>query len=141
MSNIGIQVLRTIDKLDKIGRDGVVDLLQKPVSEFGADLDPVRAALIGMFLDTGSDSNGQTLENIGVFFQSVARVRSRLDLMVALEDREVEPGVTAWDRLLCLPCNDDETWRDGGRPANIAWALDDIVKAMHKAPEENKAAD
>jgi len=43
MTDIEIQILRTVDKVDKIGVCGVIDLLQKPAEQFGAGLDlPVR---------------------------------------------------------------------------------------------------
>lgn len=127
-----LQVLRSIDKFDKIGRDGVVALLQKPVDEFGANLDPVRAELVGMYLDTTGATNEETLDNIGAFFKRAARVRTRLDLMVMLEEAVEPGGKTKWDRLLAMPTNEDQTWNDGGRPANIAWALDDMVLALTK---------
>ena len=52
-----LQALRCIDKFDKIGRDGVVELLQKPPEEFGANLDPVSAGVIGLLLDTAGKTN------------------------------------------------------------------------------------
>lgn len=125
-----LQVLRSIDKFDKIGRDGVVALLQKPVEEFGANLDPIRAELIGMFLDTRGDTNEETLNNISLFFKHAGRVRTRLDLMVMLEEAVEPDGKTKWDHLLAMRANEDQTWSNGGRPANIAWALDDMVKVL-----------
>lgn len=125
-----LQTLRTIDKFDKIGRDGVVDLLQKDTDEFGANLDPVSAGLIGLFLDTDGATNEETLDNVKKFFKHAGRVRSRLQLMIALEETVDSDGKTKWDRLLEMQPNDDESWNDGGRPANIAWALDDMVEVM-----------
>lgn len=126
-----LQVLRTIDKFDKIGRDGVVALLQKPVEEFGAGLDPVRAELVGLFLDTKGATNEETLNNMRAFFKHAGLVRTRLDLMVMLEEAVEADGTTKWDRLLALRANEDQTWSDGGRPANIAWALDDMVLVLN----------
>lgn len=125
-----LQVLRTIDKFDKIGRDGVVELLQKPVAEFGAALDPVRAGLIGLFMDVDGSSSEQTVDKIGRFFGHAKKVGTRLDLMGVLEGAADDSGRTAWDRLLDMPQNEDETWKDGGRPANIGWALDDILELV-----------
>ena len=125
-----LQVMRSIDKFDKIGRDGVVELLQKPDDEFGANLDPVRAELVGMFLDTKGETNEEAFVNLSKFFMQSSRVRTRLDLMCVL-DEAVEPdGRTKWDRLLSMPTTEDQTWRDGCRPANIAWALDDMVNSL-----------
>ncbi len=130
-----LQVLRTIDKFDKIGRDGVVELLQKPVAEFGAALDPVRAGLIGLFMDVNGSSNEQTVQDIGRFFGHAKKVGSRLEMMAVLEETVDDGGITAWDRLLDMPQNEDETWNDGGRPANIGWALDDILELAAKSGE------
>jgi hypothetical protein len=43
-------------------------------------------------------------------------------------------GTTMWDRLLAMTPNDDETWERGGRPKNIAWALDDMLGAIGRTP-------
>lgn len=125
-----LQALRSIDKFDKIGRGGVVELLQKPEEEFGANLDPVQAELIGMFLDVNGATNEETLNNMAEFFQHAGRIRTRVDLMVLLDSSEDASGKTKWDHLLAMRTNEDQTWRDGARPANVAWALDDMVKAL-----------
>jgi len=127
MRGTEIQILRTVDKVDKIGVSGVIGLLQKPAEGFGAGLDPVRAELIGSFLNSRSATNGETLENLRAFFPHASLVVRRLRLLVLLEDME---GETAFDRLLAMRPNDDQTWTDGGRPANIAWALDDLADAI-----------
>lgn len=129
MSEQQIQILRCIDKADKIGRDGVVALLQQPAEDYGAGLDPVRANLIGLYLDTKGETDEATIENLSKFFARASRVRARLDMMANLEEIEASDGTTAWDRLLAMPANTDQTWNNGGRPENIAWALDDLVKA------------
>lgn len=71
-----IQILRTVDKLDKIGVPGVIDLLQKPAEKFGANLDPVRAELVGSFLNSRGATNGETLENLRAFFPHASLVAS-----------------------------------------------------------------
>jgi hypothetical protein len=122
-----MQILRSIDKHDKIGTDGVVALLQKPETEFGAGLDPVRAALIGAFLNARGPDNAATLANLQAFFLHATRVNRRLQLLVAMDRGD---GETALDRLLAMPPNANNTWENGGRPFNIAWALDDIADAL-----------
>ena len=124
------QVLRTIDKADKIGVAGVVELLQRPVEDFGAGLDPVRAALIGRFLETKGDTNEQTLANMRAWFDHAPQVMRRLDLAVTLDEIAVG-NRTALDVILALPARSDQTWSDGGRPANIGIALDDMIAAMN----------
>lgn len=127
-----LQVLRTLDKFDAIGRDGVVELLQKPAAEFGADLDPVQAGLVGLFLDCSGTSNKQTIDKVKRWFANARNVRSRVDMMALLEGHG--EGETAFDRLLRMPANDDNTWSDGRRPRNIAWALDDLATALASMP-------
>jgi hypothetical protein len=121
------QVLRTIDKHDKIGTEGVVALLQKPPAEFGASLDPVTAGLVGQFLSIKGATNEETLDRLRSFFTHAGRVSSRLRLMAELERAETALGVTKWDELLDMPPNGNQTWDNGGRPENIGWALDDIL--------------
>lgn len=130
MNDRYLQVLRSIDKFDKIGRDGVLSLLQKPVEEFGANLDPVSAGIVGLFLDTSGETNDQTISNMMEFFKHASKVRCRLEVMAVLEESIEDDGKTAWDRLLAMRTNADETWNNDGRPANIAWALDDMVIAL-----------
>ena len=140
MTDIEMQILRTVDKVDKIGVCGVIDLLQKPAEQFGAGLDPVRAELVGSFLTARGATNGQTLENLRAWFPRADLVTRRVKLLVLLEDME---GETALDRLLSLRPNDDQTWANDGRPANIAWALDDLAHAMtcaHAALAQNGGA-
>jgi hypothetical protein len=125
-----VQVLRTIDKYDKIGEEGIEVLLQKPLEEFGANLDPIRAELITRFVAVKGVNNSDTLDKMSKSLEHCGKVMARVNLMAAL-DSIVDCGEkTAWDRLLETRRNDDETWTDGGRPANIGWALDDIIEAM-----------
>jgi hypothetical protein len=133
-----LQILRTIDKLDKLGKDGVVELLQKPESEFGAGLDVISANLIGLFLDNGQGkTNEQTIERMSSYLKHAIKVKSRIDLMVALEENILEDGQTSWDKLLAMPANKDETWNNKGRPNNIGWALDDLIKAFRENIHSN----
>lgn len=55
-------------------------------------------------------------------------VTNRLDLLESLSDEAV-------DYLSNLPANSDNTWRDGGRPANINWALDGVVEYVRGSAE------
>jgi len=126
-----LQVLRTIDKADRIGIPATVDLLQQPIAAFGADLDPIQASLIGLFLDTKEKDGDDPIGHMRAFFSGAARVMARVDMMAFLDQQPPDAdGKTALDRLLAIPQNDDETWNAGGRPKNIAWALDDLVRAM-----------
>lgn len=117
------QVLREIDKADKIGRDGVFAMLTTGRTDAsgafvkGVGMQPFQAEFICSAVFGGG-------------LDHTARIVLRVDLMAALDRGD---GETAWDRLLSMPANDDETWRNGGRPRNIGWALDDIVAAIAKA--------
>lgn len=127
MTNIQyIQICRSIDKFDKIGRDGVVFLLQKPIEEFGANISPVHAELIGRFLDI------KCISDLNAYFKYAQHIRTRLDLMVLLEKTIESDNITKWDQLLAMPSNEDQTWSNGGRPANIAWALDDMIAVIRR---------
>ena len=122
-----LQVFRTIDKFDKLGKDGVIELIQKPVSEFGANLMPWQAVLIGEIFDTKGAFNNETLSNLSKYMKRVGMVSARFKLMTFLEENVGNDRLTAWDRLLGMKPNVNETWDFGGRPANIAWAIDDII--------------
>ena len=126
------QVLRTLDKADKIGVDGFIALLQEPPEKFGAGLDRFRAEWIGSFRRCTGRDNDETIANLRAWFEIAPTIRRRLDLMCALAKQTDAGGTTAWDRLLNMPDNDDQSWRDGGRPANIGWALDDLGAALAK---------
>lgn len=145
MSPENLQVLRTIDKHDRIGTAGVVELLQKPVEEFGAGLMGWQAILIGDFLETKSPDfdDSKPLANISAWFGRASMVKSRILFMAELERRIVDPatGETAWDRLLAMEARADQTWNDGGRPANIAWALDDLLDVAGRIARKNEQED
>lgn len=127
-----IQVLRTIDKFDKIGADGVEELLQKSQEEYGAGLDKVRAKMVVEFLTCKGETNDKTLENMKRWFRLMPIIKRRLDLIDYLETEEISPDYTKWDQLLDMPTNEDETWSGNGRPKNIAYTLDDILMFLDK---------
>ena len=145
-----LQVLRVMDKHDKLGTQGVVTELQKPQADFGAGLDPARARMIGAFLDTKGADNSETLANMREWFlraaakQQAAKlmmesplVVSRCQMMCVLDDDVLAPdGQTGLDYFLSLPVNTNETWDDGGRPNNIGWMLDDLLGEARKAGVE-----
>lgn len=141
MNSMEIQVLRTIDKFDRIGRDGVVELLQKPEGEFGAGLDPVRAELVGQLFDTKGQTNRETLENLTRYIKHAGRVGLRLRIMTYLETQEIKDGYTMWDRLIDMPTSPDETWQNGMRPENLGWALDDIAALIATLVRRDDAPD
>ncbi len=129
--NQKLQTLRTIDKFDKIGRDGVVELLQKPEAEFGANLMEWQANLIGEYLDMKGATNEETLANLKTFLPRATRISNRFKLIAAMQ------MAGKFDDFLALKTNADNTWKDGGRPENIAWALDDIAESF-ASKEETK---
>lgn len=61
MNQKEIQVLRIVDKFKKIGADGVMELLQKPYENHGANLDPLRAGMVVAFL-CGNSKRFNTLK-------------------------------------------------------------------------------
>jgi hypothetical protein len=123
-----------MDKCDKIGVDGVVDLLQKPPEEFGAGLNAIQAGLVGLFLGCKADNSQDAISNMESFFSRAKKVTARIELMVHLDSLPVDGGTkTAWDALIVMPVNADETWSNGRRPANLAWALDDIISVLSTA--------
>lgn len=131
MSAVRLQVLREIDKLDRIGVDGVCAMLGDGVRDSsgafnkGVGLHPLQIGIIREFLEIGGDN---PLGYLSEFFSKISLVRTRVALMAALEDTTLPDGSTAWDRLIAMRENEDNTWSDGGRPRNIAWALDDLIE-------------
>jgi len=116
-----LQTLRTIDKVDKIGIDGVVELLQKPADEFGVDLMECQAILIGEFCGAKGETNSETISKLRDQFARMDMVSSRFKLIGLMEENHT------LDVFLALKPNKDNTWKNRGRPENIAWALDDII--------------
>ena len=134
-----IQVLREIDKLDKIGLDGVCAMLGNGLKDAsgafnkGVGLDPLQIGMVRLFLANSKGATDvETIANLKQTMSHLNKIKSRIDLMVALEDNIVNnvTGETSWDCLLAMPQNSDETWGDNSRPANIAWALDDMIGAI-----------
>ncbi len=132
------QALREIDKLDKIGIDGVCLMLGGGLHDTsgafnkGIGLLPIEVGMIRLFLaeTTGHDSNEETLASLNEIMGRLTQIRGRIDLMCLLEENVVN-GTTSWDRLLAMPTNENNTW-NGGRPKNIAWALDDLIAVIQK---------
>jgi len=137
------QVLRTIDKLPKLGVDGVVKKLQEPIETFGANLSEYQAKAVGNFLECKGATNEETLHNMGMWFakngalnaaakilsenpEATRVIKDRFDYIDELEADINENGISACDRLLAMPKNENQTWENGGRPANIAYAIDDL---------------
>lgn len=104
-------VLRAIDKHDKLGASGVFDLLTTG-----------RTDQSGAFTKGCGLSNGQAMAIIQFVESSnpQSQISARLALMCELESTVVDQntGKTAWDMLLEM------------RPENIGWALDDIIEAI-----------
>lgn len=119
LTDLRLQVLRTLDKYDRVGDRGVFDLLTT------GRVDASGAATPGCGL-----SNGQAMGLIG--FLNVGKenlISRRFRLMVLLEETIIgEGGRTAWDALLDM------------RPVNIGWALDDLWEALSQ-PQEAKHGD
>lgn len=115
-----LQILRHIDKLDRVGPEGVFDRLTT-----GAKDDS------GAFISGVGLEKSTALLLLG-FVVTDRPIMARIDLMVKLNAHELPSGGTALDWLLDMPANADNTWKEGGRPANIAWALDDILAYLRK---------
>jgi hypothetical protein len=138
MADVRLQALREIDKLDKIGADGVRAMLTTGMKDAsgafnqGLGLHPFQADFLVSAISGGA---GDSLGHI-------KRLCSRINMMVALEETIVDQrtGETAWGRLLNTPGNADETWGENSRPANIGWALDDLVKAAQQLPSPRPPA-
>lgn len=102
-----LQILRSLDKHDRVGDVGVFDLLTDGRADESGDvtpgcgLAPAQAAVIVGFVNAGKET-------------PVAR---RFWLMAQLESTVVD-GETLWDKMLA------------GKPENIGWALDDLYAAL-----------
>lgn len=139
-SEQNLQILREIDKLDRIGLDGVCAMLGEGMEDSsgafnpGVGLLPIQVSMIRYFLE-GYDkekTNEEALDEISEKLDRLSKVKSRIDLMTILEDTIVnlETGETYWDRFISMNGNEDETWSKDGRPKNIGWALDDLIEGL-----------
>ena len=114
-----LQVLREVDKLDRLGPDQVrVNLVDV------AGVHPVQAEAIIAFVD---QRFGAGVDGMQRWFDVIG---TRFELMIALQECDVGNGRTAWDVLIETPTNADNSWEGGGRPENIGFALDDIVQLI-----------
>lgn len=146
MNAAEMQVLREIDKLDRLGLDGVMAMLGEGMTDAsgahksGVGLAPHQIGMLRLFFAPLVDGTDEAMDNAARLTEMAARfarlraIRGRLDLMAALEEMPAAEGGTLWDRLLAMPCNADDTWGPGARrPANIAFAIDDVVEALMRA--------
>lgn len=128
--SLSTQVLREIDKWDKVGREGVKKRLTTGLTDesgaviAGVGLHIVQAEAIVALLD---QRFGEGVNGMARWFNLIG---TRFALMTALEGISPSDGRTMWDDLIDMPVNDDETWSEGRRPKNIGWALDDIAEAV-----------
>lgn len=139
MNESMLQALRTIDKVDRLGVDGVRALLVKPLGgdDFGAGLQPWQAEILCRLLDLRSSPQATIIPDLMAYLRTVDRVAGRIRLMAVMEGLTVQ-AATVWDHLLAMPGNVDNTWGPDGksRPANIGWALDDIIAWLDDAEEK-----
>lgn len=117
------QILREIDKLDRIGIDGVYSMLTKGMLDKsvsfnkGVGLHPFQSNFIIACI------TAKKLDFISQLF-------SRINLMVTLEKIQINENETAWDKLINMEQNKDNTWKNNKRPENIGWALDDLLRIL-----------
>lgn len=115
-----LQVLKTLDKADRMPPEDVFDLLTKGRKDQSGDF------------TKGCDlTKGQALVLTGFVFSSKApQISNRLHLMACLEETIInkETGETAWDKFLVWYSNQPE-------PKNIGWILDDLIKYIKKQKE------
>ena len=138
-----LQFLRTIDKMDRIGLDGVCDLLAKPAEEYGAGLADYQVQMVRFFFAPSSrsdDSGTVSLDEMRSRLKHLYKVKSRLVMIALLEEGGEDGRETALDRLLAMRVSDDQSWSNGQRPANIAWAIDDLVQLFAIKAECNARA-
>ncbi len=132
MINQEIQVLRTIDKLDRLGLPEVIRLLGEKEENYGANLDKIQITVITDFFQVSGNTNKETISNLKSFFAKTKLINERMSLIAFFENIIVEDGYTLWDYIIDIPTNEDETWSNGKRPKNIGWALDDLFKIIGK---------
>jgi hypothetical protein len=118
-----LQILREVDKLDRVGAEGVFDRLTKGAKDES-----------GAFVPGVGLPAGKAALLLGMI--AGKPIIDRIAVMHALESHENPDGSTAWDEFLALPTNVDNTWRDGKRPKNIAWAIDDLIVSIRKRADQ-----
>jgi hypothetical protein len=108
-----IQVLRTLDKADRMGPLDIFALLTKGRRDQSGDFTP------GCGL-----TNGQAFVLTGfVFSRKEPQIWLRLQMIEALEETVIDDaGRTAWDQVL--------DWYEAlPEPKNIGWIVDDLIAA------------
>lgn len=133
-----LNVLRVIDKYDKVGVDGVIKLLSTGLEDssgtfiVGLGLNQYQIHVITEFLSTKGETNQETINNLYHLFCKLTAVEmivkndmvvSRLEVINILDD----VGLLDW--FVVMPVNSDNEWSPGNRPYNIGWAIDDLIKA------------
>lgn len=133
--SILIKLPRNSKRKHKKMKTSVFELLQKPEAEFGAGLQLRQAEVICWIFDIPRRPSTEWLTGLTKLARKIAQVKGRIDLRALLEETTVG-AESAWDRLLAIPVNVDKTRRDGGRPANIGWALDDILHVLSQSGKQ-----
>lgn len=113
-----LAAMRAIDAYDRIGVLGVFDRLTAG-----------RTDESGAFTQGVGATNGQAMIVCGLLARHVGE---RLVTIEFLERAVInqETQETAWDRLIAMDTNSDNTWNNSKRPANIAFVLDDIGRLL-----------
>lgn len=115
-----LDILRAMDGYDRLGPIGVFERLTSG-----------RRDASGAWTEGCGVSRGQAAVLAGVLSHDIL---DRLEMMSRLEDKVIDAdGNTLWDVILRMTPNDDETWDNGGRPRNIACALDDLISVAKGA--------
>ena len=107
------QVLRTIDKADRMPPLDIFDLLTK------GRIDTSGAFTPGCGLDNSQAAFLVSLVSLVKKPLSAARMQ----FIESLEMMIIQDGVTAWDKFLDMYCALPE-------PKNIAWVIDDCLAAL-----------
>lgn len=121
-----VQILRSLDKQDRVGEAGVIDLLTNGRRDESGDFTPgcglsvaQAVTLLGLLKCVNATFNPD--------HEGSVLVARRFALIEAMESAVNEKtGRTAWDELIDM------------RPANVAWALDDIWRAYEQGVQEQK---
>jgi hypothetical protein len=123
MTDTRLQVLRSLDKQDRLGEPAVLDLLTNG-----------RTDESGAFTPGCGLSNAQAVTLLGLLkcvdaafnlgHEHSVRIANRFEMIERLDAviLDIASGRTAWDELIDM------------RPANIGWVLDDIVAAYEARP-------